>query len=728
MTSNPPRPQAPVASVIICFKDWGLDRLEMSVQSLFNSFGPVPFEIIVSDYGSVELDQQESQRRIESLGARYIYTKTDGVWSRSRALNAGFAVAKGDIFICTDADMLFTPGSLEPVVKSLRENDRDVIVFQCRDLPPTHTHETISLADIDWQELERVSRMRPRWGMGGMIAFSRHAYLEVRGLDERFEVYGGEDLDLAKRMKRTGRRVRWWDLRESRMYHIWHEPTRDLMANSESGQRAMTFNRNIHSQEVTTQRNLRSWQHPIADRSPLFSVVISTHNRADYLREAISSVLCQTVDDFEVVVINDGSTDHTEETVASFDDGRIRYFSRDQAGLASARNYALGVSRGRFTVIHDDDDIMLPWRLESHLSRMQPGNVGSYGGWIDFDDETGAMSLFQGKELTQGSLLYAGGVYLHPTLMVRTDVLRSLRYTDSFRSGSDYSLGMKLMRSGFRLNHTKEIHTLRRVHPGQITQNHGVTQKTSAVLSGYVAKVPMSSSNTETSRQAARDLRPTWVPGTEDVFGYYGAYLPDHLVERDVRLENWLPDGFLAEALHGRETSEFLSYRIRDIDGVVKNQGTVVENCSWSDMCKLRAFGQLSVSSHRPRSFTVEAQEFPVEDSKVADRKQLVGPAIEQMILSTGNAPIVAPTALDPIQLKELGIDDDHVQIIEVARHGQDTKVYSVFSGETNPLETLGKGLRLGTLPKESSVKVSSPKAGAQVIRQFAQQSREGRK
>lgn len=728
MTSYLSLSQMPVVSVIICFKDWGLDRLEMSVQSLFKSFGAIPFEIIVSDYGSVELDQQESQRRIESLGARYIYTKTDGIWSRSRALNAGFVVAKGDIFICTDADMLFTPGSLEPVVQSLLQNDRDVIVLQCRDLPPTHTHETISLADIDWQELERVSRMRPRWGMGGMIAFSRHAYLEVRGLDERFEVYGGEDLDLAKRMKRTGRRVRWWDFRESRMYHIWHEPTRDLMANSEIGQRAMTFNRNIHSQEVTTQRNLRSWQHPIEDRSPLFSVVISTHNRADYLREAISSVLCQTVDDFEVVVINDGSTDHTEETVASFEDNRIRYFSRDQAGLASARNYALDVSRGRFTVVHDDDDIMLPWRLESHLSRMQPGSVGSYGGWIDFDDETGAMSLLQGKELTQGSLLYAGAVYLHPTLMVRTDVLRSLRYTDSFRSGSDYSLGMKLVRSGFRLNHTKEIHTLRRVHPGQITLNHGITQKASAVLSGYMAEVPMSSSNIKTSRQAARDLRRTWVPGTEDVFGYYGAYLPDHLVERDIRLENWLPNGFLAEALNGRETTESISYRIRDIDGLVKKQGTVVENCSWNDMRKLRAFGQLSVSSHRPRSFTAEAQDFPAEDSEVADRKRLIGPAIEQTILPKGNAPIVAPTALNRIQLEELGIDDDHIQIIEVSRRGQGTKVYSVFSGQINPLETLSKGLRLGVLPQESSVNVSSPKAGAEVIRQFAQQSREGRK
>ncbi|MHC5560401.1 glycosyltransferase [Kocuria sp. U4B] len=721
--------QAPVASVVICFKDWGLDRLELSIRSLLNAFGQIPFEIVVSDYGSVELDRHESRRRIEALGARYIYTDTNGVWSRSRALNAGFAVCRGDVLICTDADMLFTPGALAPVVQSLQEADRDVIVLQCRDLPPTHTHETIDFAAINWRELERVSRFRPRWGMGGMIAFSRDAYLEVRGLDERLEIYGGEDLDFAKRMKRTGRAVRWWDSPECRMYHIWHEPTRDLMANTDAGQRAMTFNRNIHSKDMTTQRNLRSWQHPVVDRAPLFSVVISTHNRADYLSEALSSVLCQTVDDFELIVVDDGSTDHTAEVVASFGDDRIRYFPREQAGLAAARNHAMDVSRGRFTVVHDDDDIMLPWRLDSHLSRLEPGSVGSYGGWIDFDDETGEMSVLQGKELTQGSLLFTGAVYLHPTLMVRTDVLRALRYTDTFRSGSDYSLGMKLMRSGFRLNHTGEIHTLRRLHPGQITESQGVTQKASAVLTGYMAKVPMTSGNIKTARQAARELRRTWVPGTENVFGHYGAYLPDRLVERAIKLDNWIPDNVLAQALHRNRASEFFSYRVRDVDGVVHKQGTVVEGCSWDDMRRLRAFGPLSVSEHRSRSRSTGGEEL---DAAVAAEgaapRQLVRPVIEQVLLSEGKAPVVAPITLDRAALTELAVDGEQVQIVDITRSGQTARTYSVLTGEAHPLELLGKGLELGALPMDSNIKVASPKAGAQMIRQFAQRGQEGRK
>lgn len=713
MNSEPSTPQNPTASVVIGFKDWGLERLELSIRSLRKAFGDIPFEIIVSDFGSVLMDPLESQRRIERLGARYIYSETDGTWSRSRALNAGFAVSKGQVLICTDADMLFSPDSLAPVVQRVKTTDRDVIVIQCRDLPSTHSHENVELDKVDWHELERVSRLRPRWGMGGMIAFSRQSYIEVRGLDERFEIYGGEDLDFAKRMKRAGRAVHWWDDRASRMYHIWHEPTRDLMAATEIGQRAIAFNREVHSSDLTVQRNLQSWQYPLPERGPLFSVVISTHNRAGFLAESMSSVLCQTVDDFELIIIDDGSTDHTRDVVKSFTDQRIRYFHQEQKGLAAARNFALDVSRGRFTVIHDDDDLMLPWRLDKHLSTIQPGSIGSYGGWIDFDDQTGEMTAHQGKELTQGSLLFTGGVYLHPTLMVRTDVLRRIRYTETFRSGSDYSLGVKLVRSGYRLNHTNSIHTLRRLHPGQITASQGVTQKASAVLSGFMARSPMGKTDLEDSRKYARELKKTWVPGTDEIFMNYGAFLPDHLVSRDVMLDQWVPDYRLASSLGRSSTTEFMSYRVTTLSGKQVVQGTVVNDCTWNDIAILRSLGPVSVSNPSRRYVNDQKQtdHNPISEGVPSLQTKITGAAARLSI--TKRSPyILTPSGICTDAVLELKLSLDDAFLIEFANPDSEPSTFTILTDLTDPVNTLDFGVTRNLLPRDSHIIVSSEKSG----------------
>ena len=120
-------------SVVIGFKDWGSARLELAVKSAIEAMGLIDGEVIVSDYGSTA--GPVLRNVIEALGARYIYTATDGVWSRSRALNAGFQVSRGNILVSTDADMLFLPGSFEKICEAIGVNEHVAQVLQCRDLP-----------------------------------------------------------------------------------------------------------------------------------------------------------------------------------------------------------------------------------------------------------------------------------------------------------------------------------------------------------------------------------------------------------------------------------------------------------------------------------------------------------------------------------------------------------------------------------------------------------------
>jgi glycosyltransferase involved in cell wall biosynthesis len=102
----------------------------------------------------------------------------------------------------------------------------------------------------------------------------------------------------------------------------------------------------------------------------LVSVVIPTYNRAYILGQAIESVLQQTYQPVEVVVIDDGSTDDTRRVVESFGPP-VRYFYQPNAGVSSARNYGLREARGEFVALLDSDDRWLPWKLAAQVQLMR---------------------------------------------------------------------------------------------------------------------------------------------------------------------------------------------------------------------------------------------------------------------------------------------------------------------------------------------------------------------
>ncbi|WP_122088165.1 glycosyltransferase family 2 protein [Halalkalicoccus subterraneus] len=97
---------------------------------------------------------------------------------------------------------------------------------------------------------------------------------------------------------------------------------------------------------------------------PVVSVVIPTYNRAGRLGRAIESVLAGRFEDYEIVVVDDGSTDDTEAVVTGYDDGRVRYVYQENAGANTARNRGVAESRGEFVSFLDSDDEFHPETLE----------------------------------------------------------------------------------------------------------------------------------------------------------------------------------------------------------------------------------------------------------------------------------------------------------------------------------------------------------------------------
>lgn len=572
-------------SVVIGFRDWGAERIRRSAQSILTAFDGMPGEVIISDYGSE--DPEPTRAIAEGLGIKHVYTSGDPVWSRSRALNAGFAIAEGQLLISTDADMLFSPRSMRRIVETAKEAGKCALFLQCRDLPDTLGNDYFAENPaIDWTLLEREGRLRPRWGMGGMMAISAEGFATIRGFDERLHTYGGEDLDFAQRARRAGFRTVWVDDPEVRMYHMWHPPTLRTVEQTEAGKAAVAYNRNIVYNDKSYVRNILNWPHAAPDRPPLVSVVYATKDRAELLGESLRSVLTQSVQDFEVIVVDDGpEDDSTLRMVESFRDPRLRYFRQESKGISAARNLALDNTRGNFTAVMDDDDLMPPRRLEWQLEAITPEFVGSGGSFMNFDDETGERQVIISKNPGLAHAVEKGGAPGHGTWMLRTDVMRTLRYDEAITSGVDNNFFLRLLRSGYKVTHCGKPILLRRLHRKQVTAVDSARQGDAARQALRFLQFGHTSWHTS---KLAEDAKSNAWPKTaprEDMLKSVEAYMPDHLVTRDAFVNLTSP----LETIPTFDGTPFLKVIRRD--GEIVSARLEVRTASYRDLVTLAGLG-----------------------------------------------------------------------------------------------------------------------------------------
>ena len=185
---------------------------------------------------------------------------------------------------------------------------------------------------------------------------------------------------------------------------------------------------------------------------PKVSVIIPTYNSAQYIAEAIESVLAQTYKDYEIIVVDDGSIDNTREVLKPFMD-KIIYVYKENGGQASARNLGIKMSKGEYIAFLDSDDIWLPQKLELQVelldSRPEVGLV--YSDNYRFTDDEGIIGL--GSQRVQGlSGMVFNSLFLKnfiPTLtvMVRRKCLDDVGLFDESKHivhSEDYDLWLRI--------------------------------------------------------------------------------------------------------------------------------------------------------------------------------------------------------------------------------------------------------------------------------------------
>src|SRR5690554_967859 len=230
--------------------------------------------------------------------------------------------------------------------------------------------------------------------------------------------------------------------------------------------------------------------------NPLISVVIPTYNRADFLKEAIDSVLAQTYPNFEILVVDDGSTDNTRDILKEYSqEPRFRYFYQKNQGQSVARNYALSEARGDFVCFLDSDNRWLPYKLEVSLQafRDHPDVSIVYGDIITINEKGQEVSR-QNMRRYSGRItpyLFQDNCVSMNTSMTRRQCFNEMGGLEvGRRAADDYELWLRFS-ARYKFLYIREFLAEYRVMENQISSNKDRRfQSNREIMENFVRRFP----------------------------------------------------------------------------------------------------------------------------------------------------------------------------------------------------------------------------------------------
>jgi len=212
-----------------------------------------------------------------------------------------------------------------------------------------------------------------------------------------------------------------------------------------------------------------------AAMSSIVSVIIPCFNTGAFLGDAIKSVLGQTDSLFEIIVVDDGSTDDTKQIVGSFEDSRIRYVYQENRGLSSARNTGLAETKGELVTFLDADDTFLPDKLTAQRGFLDTHpEVGLVaGGYVRTTAEGEAVysSVPRNRAVSLEALLMGGQFPVHVTLLREAWVERVGGFDESLNAAEDWDFYCRLALTGCPILQTRDIVATYRAAPKSMSSD-----------------------------------------------------------------------------------------------------------------------------------------------------------------------------------------------------------------------------------------------------------------
>lgn len=214
--------------------------------------------------------------------------------------------------------------------------------------------------------------------------------------------------------------------------------------------------------------------------TPTVTVLIPVHNRARYIRDAIDSILAQSFADFELLIIDDASTDGSVDAVTSYRDRRLRLLCNEtNLGIPGSRNRGIDEARGEFLAFLDSDDRARPERLARQVAFLRDHpDYAAVGSWIEWMSEEGKPLGRIKRKAVAAEQIAAERLFRscleNSAAMARTAILRGYRHREHIKLGSDYDLWARIA-ADYKLAALPEVLTYRRQHGGRST--HGQVEE-----------------------------------------------------------------------------------------------------------------------------------------------------------------------------------------------------------------------------------------------------------
>jgi len=221
-------------------------------------------------------------------------------------------------------------------------------------------------------------------------------------------------------------------------------------------------------------------------KTPTVSVVMSVFNGEAYLTEAIDSILAQTFDDFELIIIDDGSTDKSNEIIRHYKDKRIRLLEQENRGLVESLNRGILEAKGKYIARHDADDASLPSRFKKQIKLLESNTeLVIVGSSMSVMNEKSIIKhehhvLLNDPELRQELLIRSP--FAHGSVMfIKSKAIKAGLYEKSYWPAEDYEFWLRLSKHGLLANIDEPLYIYRENEIGisarnQKIQNEKVTE------------------------------------------------------------------------------------------------------------------------------------------------------------------------------------------------------------------------------------------------------------
>ncbi len=180
-------------------------------------------------------------------------------------------------------------------------------------------------------------------------------------------------------------------------------------------------------------------------RPPLISVVMSVYNGEATVRDAINSVLAQSVEDFELIIVNDGSTDETKEILEGYlkEDDRIVLINQNNLGLTKSLNRAIDLAKGQFIARQDADDCSVVNRFSLQLELITKHKLDLIANRAFKNNKIVPHKILL-KNVNLHTLLL-GNVFVHGTFFLKSAVIKKLKYDQNFKYSQDIELVCRML-------------------------------------------------------------------------------------------------------------------------------------------------------------------------------------------------------------------------------------------------------------------------------------------